>query len=185
MTTATTPSTTATRPARGVVTSAFRGRFRDQPEMRRRLLERALRHAGHRRPRIAHLRRTAAGRPWYSDGAGTWNISLSHSRGVAAAAAHRFPVGVDVERLRPRRFRAIAAALDWPVEPADADTFYRAWTLWEAAFKAVGDGHRAVFEALLPNAAAPLRYAGCGGWHARWFRPGPRHWGCVVHGAPL
>jgi phosphopantetheinyl transferase len=74
-------------------------------------------------------------------------ISLSHS-GVhlAAVATAIGPIGVDIERAKPRRNLAgIAQAAFGPAERRrcdrdGADGFYRIWTLREAIAKALGAG---------------------------------------------
>lgn len=73
------------------------------------------------------------------------HLNLSHSGTWLAAAVAPVPVGVDIERLRPRAVATQAARLFCPNETgrlaADPDslaTFYRLWTLKEAACKAVG-----------------------------------------------
>jgi 4'-phosphopantetheinyl transferase len=71
-------------------------------------------------------------------------FNLSHSKQVAlVAVAHRVPVGVDIERLRPlAEHAAIADRFFPPGEPAtvDAADFFRRWTRFEAILKAQGSG---------------------------------------------
>lgn len=73
--------------------------------------------------------------------------SLSHSHGYAAllTADVPMPVGVDIERIKPRDFKALAAWVcprqeqhylaetDW-----QAEEFYRLWCIKEALVKAAG-----------------------------------------------
>ena len=74
--------------------------------------------------------------------------SLSHSGGhaVLAVPSADFPVGVDLERLRPRRFDAWpdwvlqASEVQWLQSHADSADYYALWTLKEALLKAVGLG---------------------------------------------
>ncbi len=74
--------------------------------------------------------------------------SLSHSGGhaVLAVPSVDFPVGVDLERLRPRRFDAWsdwvlqASEVQWLQSHADLADYYALWTLKEALLKAVGLG---------------------------------------------
>lgn len=54
-------------------------------------------------------------------------VSLSHSRGLVAAAISRYPIGVDIERLGPRPQPAIAEG---------RPDFWREWTCREARWKA-------------------------------------------------
>ena len=72
-------------------------------------------------------------------------LNLSHSGDLLAAAVAKVPVGVDIERLRPRAVTAQAArmfcATEMPHFEAQSDpllAFYRLWTLKEAACKAAG-----------------------------------------------
>lgn len=73
--------------------------------------------------------------------------SLSHSHGHAALAMRRpcGPVGVDLEKIRPRDFVALLPqfATDdevqwWLAQPQPAEAFYRLWTIKEALLKAGG-----------------------------------------------
>ena len=76
---------------------------------------------------------------------GDLHLNLSHSGEWLAAAAADLPVGIDIERLRPRAVAAQAARVFCPEEAErlarEADPlplFYRLWTLKEAACKAAG-----------------------------------------------
>ena len=73
------------------------------------------------------------------------HVNLSHSSGLAAAAVSPWPVGVDLERLRPRPSVQQAARVFTSAEGARMDAlpeaerleaFYFLWTLKEAACKA-------------------------------------------------
>jgi hypothetical protein len=69
------------------------------------------------------------------------NSSISHSRGVVAAAiTDSGRIGIDVEYMCPRRdTRAILELfLGATAEPVSLQGFYRAWTFGEAYFKAFG-----------------------------------------------
>ena len=74
--------------------------------------------------------------------------SLSHSgdHAVLAVPSADFPVGVDLEKLRPRRFDAWpdwvlqASEVQWLQNHADLADYYALWTLKEALLKAVGLG---------------------------------------------
>lgn len=73
------------------------------------------------------------------------HLNLSHSGEWLAAAVAEAPVGIDIERLRPRAVTAQAARVFCPKEAArlaqEAEPlplFYRLWTLKEAACKAAG-----------------------------------------------
>jgi phosphopantetheinyl transferase len=72
-------------------------------------------------------------------------LNLSHSGDWFAAACSTSPVGIDIERVRPRAVTMQAARVFCAGEAAalerDADPltgFYRLWTLKEAACKAAG-----------------------------------------------
>lgn len=71
-------------------------------------------------------------------------LSLTHSGDLlVAAVADAGSIGVDVERLRGRRYAAIANFLGWPplcwaqAGAPTANEFLHLWTLWEALFKAL------------------------------------------------
>jgi phosphopantetheinyl transferase len=76
---------------------------------------------------------------------GGWHLNLSHSGGWLAAAVASVPVGIDIERLRPRAVAAQTARVFCPreaerlaLEPDPLPSFWRLWTLKEAACKAAG-----------------------------------------------
>lgn len=100
--------------------------------------------------RVPHRQQSAAVRRLLSDVMATargssvtseQGDSLSHSRGVAAAATSGLGrVGIDVEYICSRRniqaiLEAFLGPLDETVSPA---AFYRVWTFGEAYFKAFG-----------------------------------------------
>lgn len=96
--------------------------------------------------------RTVGGRPLLAAaGGGPGAVSLSHSADMVLCAAARVPaLGVDVERIQPRRgWAALSARVLHPHERASLDRaaeavrwarFYRAWTCKEALAKALGVG---------------------------------------------
>ena len=105
------------------------------------------------KPRLAHAgRRAAADRRPGPEGGPPLSFNLSHSGGLAlvAIAAGGTEVGIDVERLRPRRDLVRLAARWLPAEDADAvaaageegreAVFYAAWTRHEARTKCTGAG---------------------------------------------
>jgi len=81
-------------------------------------------------------------------GSPNFSGSLSHSGGhaVLAVPSADFPVGVDLERLRPRRFDAWpdwvlhADEARWLQQHAELADYYALWTLKEALLKATGQG---------------------------------------------
>jgi 4'-phosphopantetheinyl transferase len=92
---------------------------------------------------IAH---DGKGKPFWKGG--SLFVSLSHSGSYIAAAVGREPVGVDVEKKRKaapavakRWFRPEEnALLENLSEPERTQTFFRLWTLKEAALKYAGEG---------------------------------------------
>lgn len=87
---------------------------------------------------------------WSQDGDGApipnqgWYWSLSHKTEWAAAAISRRPVGIDIERLAPRRiglWDAMGEAEEWKLLGGRSwDAFFRLWTAKEATVKAFGKG---------------------------------------------
>jgi phosphopantetheinyl transferase len=85
-----------------------------------------------------HLRDLATGR--------SWCVSLSHSRGFAAAAVDRRPVGVDVEKVRPLSLSAAHLFLtDGERDEIESarieDALLHSWCAKEAAWKAISSMH--------------------------------------------
>jgi 4'-phosphopantetheinyl transferase len=86
------------------------------------------------------------------DGVAPLSFNLSHSGGLAlvAVTAGGIEVGIDVERVRPRRDLARLAARWLPAEDAEVlaaaahedreKLFYAAWTRYEARTKCAGTG---------------------------------------------
>ncbi|HEX7056350.1 MAG TPA: 4'-phosphopantetheinyl transferase superfamily protein [Bacilli bacterium] len=120
----------------------------------------------------------AHGKPALAE-AGTFHFNVSHSGCWVVCAFARFPVGVDIERVRPIRFQIAerffaaeeAAALRQLPEADRSDYFFDIWTLKESYIKLDGRG-----------LALPL--------DAFWFRQerngyvladGPRKPVCVRH----
>ncbi|MGH8282615.1 MAG: 4'-phosphopantetheinyl transferase family protein [Gammaproteobacteria bacterium] len=95
----------------------------------------------------AHALRTGSmGNIVYTDA--TLKLNLSHSHGLLALAVATMPVGVDVERVRPRSLTVHAERVFMAEETAylartqddigRLRLFYRYWTLKEAVCKAAG-----------------------------------------------
>jgi 4'-phosphopantetheinyl transferase len=90
---------------------------------------------------LGSLEKDSDGVPLPSNGI---HWSLSHKETLVVAVAAPFPVGIDVERIRPvdeRLYRRVAAAAEWNLTGGmDRLTFFRFWTAKEAVLKAVGKG---------------------------------------------
>lgn len=74
-----------------------------------------------------------------------WHWSIAHKPTMAVAAIARVPVGVDVERIVPRRneglFDHVADEDEWRIMGGRSwHSFYRLWTAKEAVLKANGVG---------------------------------------------
>ena len=102
-------------------------------------------------PARIELRRGEHGKPALADPSSPLRFNLSHSGHLAlVAVTHGLEVGVDVERIRPRRdlFRLAERALDpataAAVHAAPADdrlaAFHQAWARREAIAKCLGTG---------------------------------------------
>jgi 4'-phosphopantetheinyl transferase len=80
------------------------------------------------------------------DGGAGPQVSLTHTRGaIACALAISHPIGIDLERHRPRDYRSIAQYAFGPREQSRIERegehgFYRVWTVREAIAKATGQG---------------------------------------------
>ncbi len=136
-------------------------------------------------PSEVPIRDAAAGKPGLP-GPPDLHFNASHSadRGILAVAS-RFPVGADVERLRPVDAKALGARILSPSERLEFDTaepdardagMFRVWTGKEALVKGIGVGLdlRDLPLISLPVAPAPAvwRAAEFGGRmkvHGRWY----------------
>lgn len=127
------------------------------------------------------LRTVASGGVRYE--AAPLHLNLSHSGTLLAAAVSRWPVGIDIERIRPRTVAAQAdrvfcageaRAMAELQDPARLKRFFQLWTLKEAASKAaelsIWDGlGKACFDLdagrchlTAPFPAGPWRFAHAG-----------------------
>ena len=94
-------------------------------------------------PATAELAKTVLGKPYLRDYPGV-QFNLSHSGRYGVCALSAFPVGVDVELIRPLR-REVARRFFTPAEAAWLDArpeaeFFRLWTRKESYIKAIGKG---------------------------------------------
>jgi 4'-phosphopantetheinyl transferase len=87
------------------------------------------------------LQKDGQGVPLPSNG---WYWTVTHKPAYVAGVAGRKPLGIDIERIRPRSrnlFKKIADQQEWQLGGEDEwHLFYRFWTAKEAVLKAVGVG---------------------------------------------
>lgn len=62
-------------------------------------------------------------------------FSISHSGNIVAAAFHTGNIGFDIERIKPRNYKALLERFDIKKENPTAEDFYKFWTLYEAQIK--------------------------------------------------
>lgn len=119
-----------------------------------------------------------------------WHWSLAHAREFAAGVVCREPVGIDVEKVEPRRPDAVASVTShdelllfggftWRV-------FFRAWTAKEAVLKKAGCGIAELAHARL----VAVNDHGCvvahrGREHFVHQREHAGHWLALAHDGPL
>ena len=91
--------------------------------------------------------RTAEGKPWFPT-LPQLHFNLSHSGGLALCGAGSWPLGVDVEQVRPRRaglarYVLSEAEYAWFTALGGGwEELYTLWTLKEAKVKCLGTGLR-------------------------------------------
>ncbi len=90
---------------------------------------------------LGRLQKDREGVPLPSNG---WYWTVTHKPTYVAGVTGRKPLGIDIERIRPRSrnlFRKIANQQEWQLGGEDEwHLFYRFWTAKEAVLKAVGVG---------------------------------------------
>ena len=92
---------------------------------------------------LGELRQTKNGAPLPFDGT-YW--SISHKAGYVTGVVAPWPIGIDLERIRPCAsglFEKTAGPAEWALAGTDADSltiFFRYWTAKEAVVKAAGTG---------------------------------------------
>lgn len=97
------------------------------------------------------------------------HVSLTHTLGaIACTVVASAPVGIDIERQRPRAYAAISTYAFGPrecerIEQEGLQAFYRIWTLREAMGKATGDGLALVADGI--DRAEDGPHVGC--WSVR------------------
>lgn len=139
--------------------------------------------------RLPPAARTAEGKPWFPD-LPHLHFNLSHSGGLALCGVDEHPLGVDVERVRPRRAglaRFVCSEREYAwfqQQGGDWGSFYTLWTLKEARVKCTGSGLRQAPRSirvplLVPGQTAKLdglifRAYGGAGWRAAVCTAGPQ-----------
>lgn len=135
------------------------------------------------RPRDLEFQLAPLGKPSLVGPAGAGlHFNLTHSHGLAALAVARFPVGVDIEAVRPVEDDLAHAVFS----PAELDEFARlpraqrrlafflGWTRKEAVVKALGSGLHAPLDrfsvSLTPGAPARLLATGWRSEEARLWQ---------------
>ena len=91
---------------------------------------------------LGELKKDAEGRPLPFKGI---NWSLTHKTDYVGAVVCRSEIGIDLEKVQPRKTRALfgktAAAEEWRLAGGQTwHVFHRLWTAKEAVLKAVGIG---------------------------------------------
>ncbi len=150
------------------------------------------------RPRDLEFQLAPLGKPSLAGPAGAGvHFNLTHSHGLAALAVARFPVGVDIEAVRPVE-DDLAHVVFSPAEldefaklpPAQRRlAFFLGWTRKEAVVKALGSGLHAPLDrfsvALTPGAPARLLAMGwrpdaARGWQMESFTVPEEHVGAIA-----
>lgn len=62
-------------------------------------------------------------------------FNISHSDEIVAVCFDDFNIGFDIEKMKNRDFEQIAKRMNFALKKYDKETFYKAWTLFEAKYK--------------------------------------------------
>ncbi len=62
-------------------------------------------------------------------------FSISHSKNIAAVCFDENPVGLDIEYIKNRDYKAVAKRMSLLLENDSLEGFYKAWTAYEAEYK--------------------------------------------------
>jgi phosphopantetheinyl transferase len=93
----------------------------------------------------------------------SWHWSIAHTREWSAAIVAREPVGIDVEKIRPRRealFDHVASDEEWNrIGGRSWECFFRMWTAKEAVLKACGCGIGWLLECMATKTLPTDRWA--------------------------
>ena len=62
-------------------------------------------------------------------------FSVTHSDNIALVCFDKNHVGVDIEKIKPRDFQAVAKRMNFKLKENTLEEFYKEWTLYEAEIK--------------------------------------------------
>ncbi|MBQ9246733.1 hypothetical protein IJ182_10755 [bacterium] len=62
-------------------------------------------------------------------------FSISHSKNIVMVAFDDFPVGLDVEFIKPRDYNSLAKRMNFVLDEDNINCFYKRWTQYEAEYK--------------------------------------------------
>lgn len=62
-------------------------------------------------------------------------FSISHCQNYAVVVFNKTLVGIDIEEIAPRDFSAIAKRMKFELKENTLESFYEAWTFYEAKYK--------------------------------------------------
>ncbi len=130
-----------------------------------------------------------------------WQFNLSHGGDLLLYAIAPYPIGIDVEPMRPRAMAKLAQRWFQPQEAAailalppaqQQAAFFATWTRKEAYLKATGEGLAGLSQVEVSTALEPtagLRaIAGspqaAAGWTLRSWQPQPDYWAAVAIAPP-
>ena len=69
------------------------------------------------------------------------HFSISHCHNYAVVVFDKNPVGVDIEKITPRNFEAVAKRMKFELKENTLSAFYEAWTIFEAKYKLQEDAN--------------------------------------------
>ncbi|MES2713137.1 MAG: 4'-phosphopantetheinyl transferase superfamily protein [Pseudomonadota bacterium] len=149
-------------------------------------------------PQALRFNQAPLGKPFLAFPAASGvHFNLSHSQGLAALAVARFPIGVDIEAVRPVE-ADLAHAVFSPAELDEfgnlplaqrREAFFLGWTRKEAVVKALGSGLHAPLDrfsvSLTPGQPARLlamgwRPGAVGQWQMESFAVPEEHVGAIA-----
>lgn len=135
-------------------------------------------------PALPRVARQEGGKPCFPEHP-QLHFNLSHSAGLALCAVGEAPLGVDVERVRPRRPGLAEYALSpeeyrwYQAGGGGWERFYTLWTLKEARVKCTGQGLRQLAREISVPLLEPGEAGELDGLYFRaWAGPGWRGAAC-------